>query len=98
MAKAAKTSHLLELARRGAEVRARFLAEELRLLLSAFPHLKDAFDPDELPVSFILKSGAESVVPASRARTRKPMSAAARKAVGERMRLSWSARRAAGDK
>lgn len=98
MAKAAKTSHLLELAKRGAEVRARFLAEELRLLFSAFPHLKDAFDPDELPVSFILKAGADVVAPASRARARKPMSASARKAAGERMRQYWSSRRAAGDK
>lgn len=87
--------HLLELAKRGAEVRARFLAEELKLLFSAFPHLKDAFDPDELPVPFLLKIGAERPADAP-PRKRKPMSAAARKAVGERMRRYWAARKAAG--
>ncbi len=97
MAKATTSAHLLDLAKRGAEVRARFLAEELKLLFAAFPHLADAFDPDELPISFLLKAGAERQV-GRRSRTRKPMSAAARKAVGDRMKRYWAARKAAGDK
>lgn len=97
MAKRPTSTHLLELAKRGAEVRARFLADELKLLFSAFPHLHDAFDPDELPVPFILKVGAERLAPTP-PRKRAPMSAAARKAVSERMKRSWAARRAAGDK
>lgn len=97
MAKANTPAHLLDLARRGAEVRAKFLVEELQLLFAAFPDLQDAFDPDELPVSFILKVGAEQAA-AAPARKRKPMSAAARRAVGERMKKYWAARRAAGEK
>lgn len=97
MAKATKSAHLFDLAKRGAEVRARFLADELRLLFSAFPHLKDAFNPDDLPLPFLIKAGAENESPVA-PRPRKPMSAAARKAVGERMRKYWAARKAAGDK
>lgn len=96
MAKRRTSTPLLELAKRGAEVRARFLADELKLLFSAFPHLHDAFDPDELPVPFILRVGAERPVSAS-PRKRKALSPAARKAVGEGMKR-WAARRAAGDK
>ena len=96
MAKATKSDHLLDLAKRGAEVRVRFLAEELKLLFAAFPHLSDAFNPDELPIPFILKSGAERQV-TTPTRKRPPMSAAARKAVGERMKRYWAARKAAGD-
>jgi len=50
---------------------------ELNVLLSAFPDLRDAFDADELPVSFIVTRDAR------RARTkpirRKPMSGAAKR-------------------
>lgn len=97
MAKRRASTHLLELAKRGAEVRARFLADELKLLFSAFPHLHDAFDPDELPVPFLLRVGAERPACAP-PRKRKAMSPAARRAVGERMKRYWAARRAAGNK
>jgi hypothetical protein len=33
--------------------------DELRLLTVAFPHLREAFDPGDLPVSFLLKRGAD---------------------------------------
>jgi hypothetical protein len=46
--------HILELANKGAEARFRELMQEARLLLRSFPHLRDAFDPDELPISFIV--------------------------------------------
>ena len=95
MAKAKPSAHLIELAKRGAEVRARFLVDELQLLFSAFPHLSDAVSADDLPVSFLLKAGAEQS--AATSRRRKPMSAASRKAVGERMRKYWAARRAADE-
>jgi hypothetical protein len=49
----------LEIARRNAEARFRELVDELRLLTVAFPHLREAFDPEELPVSFLLKRGAD---------------------------------------
>jgi len=48
---------ILDLARRGAEAR-RALLHEVRLLLLAFPHLRDAFDEAELPISFIVAKGS----------------------------------------
>lgn len=50
--------HILELARRGAALRLQELLNELELLVDLFPDLKDTFDPDELPVSFIMKTDA----------------------------------------
>ena len=47
----------LELARRTAEAR-RDLLHEVRLLLLAFPHLRDAFVKAELPISFIVAKGS----------------------------------------
>ena len=58
MAKRMRRGHLLELARRGAEARLHELAQEARYLIELFPHLQDSFDRDELPVSFILATGA----------------------------------------
>ena len=52
------SSHMLELAKRGAALRLRELANELDLLVRAFPDLHDAFDADELPVSFIVRRDA----------------------------------------
>ena len=49
---------MLELAKRGAEARLQDLLHEARLLVDLFPHLRDSFDPDELPVSFILARGS----------------------------------------
>ena len=77
--------HILEWAKRGAEARLRDLIQEGQLLLDLFPHLKDAFDPDELPISFIVKRDAR----------RPRMSIAARKAVSVRMKKYWAARRKA---
>ena len=53
-----RSPRILELARRGAEARLRDLVHEVRLLLLAFPHLRDAFDKDELPISFIVAKGS----------------------------------------
>jgi len=52
-----RTRPILELPRRGAEAR-RALLHEIRLLLLAFPHLRDAFDEAELPISFIIAKGS----------------------------------------
>ena len=51
--------HILELARRGADARFRGLLDELRLLTLSFPHLRDAFGRDDLPVKFILRQGQD---------------------------------------
>jgi hypothetical protein len=86
------SSHILELAKRGAALRLRELANELDVLLGAFPDLDDVFDDDELPVSFIVRRDAR------RARTdalrrQRPMSAAAKRSVSKRMKKYWTERR-----
>src|SRR5262245_10556231 len=90
------SSHMLELARRGAEARFRELLDELKSLTSAFPHLRDSFDRDELPLDFILRQGRDKArTAAPKARPQRSMSAAQRKAVSVRMRRYWAARRRA---
>ena len=89
--------HILELAKRGAEVQLRDLMQEILYLVKLFPHLGDSFNEDELPLRFII---ARDAARASKAgtdprRRRRRMSAAARKAVSERMKKYWSARRKA---
>jgi hypothetical protein len=86
-------------ARHGARSRLRELAEEAKQILTIFPDLSSSVDEDELPVNFILRRGARKQVTATGVRRRrKRMSAAQRKAVGERMRKYWAARRKAEDR
>jgi hypothetical protein len=73
-------SHILQLARRGAEARLQDLIQEAKLLLQLFPHLRDAFDKDELPMSFIMAKGSGQLTKRVGARQRRRLSAAARKA------------------
>lgn len=49
---------ILEVARHGAKARLRDLLHEVKLLLLAFPNLRDAFDKDELPITFIVAKGS----------------------------------------
>ena len=86
------SSHILELARRGAALRLHELANELDILFSAFPDLRDAFDADELQVSFIMRRDARRARAKAVTRQR-PMSAAARRAVSRRMKKYWAERR-----
>jgi hypothetical protein len=84
--------HILELAKKGAESRFRELLDEAALLLVSFPHLRDAFDEDELPISFILnRSAVRRHAVAGRGRK----TSKARKAGGERTTTNWAARRKA---
>jgi hypothetical protein len=72
--------HLFELAKRGAEVRLRELAEETRHLIGLFPHLRDTFGRDSLPLSFIIAKGAGRLKRSSaRPRRKRHMSAAPRR-------------------
>lgn len=48
-------SRLLALARRGAEAQFRDLIQEAKLLVGLFPHLRDSYDSDELPVDFLMQ-------------------------------------------
>jgi len=81
-------SHILELAKRGADHRYQELKAELALLVRQFPHLRggSAGSPSA-PVETVKR-------PIPRRRRRK-MSEAARKALGERMTKFWAARRKA---
>jgi hypothetical protein len=58
--KPTRKTDLYELAKRGAEVQLRELLHEAKLLVDLFPHLRDSFDRDELPLTFIMarSSGA----------------------------------------
>jgi len=60
--------HLYELAKRGAEVQLRELLDEAKLILSLFPHLRDSFDKDELPIKFIMARSSGAVTRTSRRR------------------------------
>ena len=67
------TPSALEDAKLKAEARFRELIDELKLLTVAFPHLNDAFDPEDLPISFLLKRGADRAArPSGRAREKAP--------------------------
>jgi hypothetical protein len=88
------SSKILELAKRGAEARLQDLIHEAEMLMGLFPHLQDAFDKDELPISFIVARGSGRLTKkTSVGRKRRRMSAAARKAVSQRMKKYWAARR-----
>ena len=83
-------------ARHGAQARLRELAEEAKQILKVFPDLSASVDQDELPLNFIVRRGAQKRAAATGVRRgRRKMTAAQRKAVGERMKKYWAARRAA---
>jgi hypothetical protein len=94
------SSHILELARKGAEARLRELVDEARMLVSSFPHLRDSFDRDELPIKFILRRGAARAAPSELPssgpkRKRRKLSAAARKAISVAQKKRWAKLRGA---
>jgi hypothetical protein len=89
------SSQILEYAKRGAEARLQDLIHEAQMLIELFPHLRDSFDKDELPISFIVARGSGRLERNPAKRRRRRMSAAARKAVSLRMKKYWAARRKA---
>jgi hypothetical protein len=74
------SSRIIDLAKRGAEARLQDLVMEAKLLVQLFPHLKDSFDKDELPISFIVKRDSARLTKGKGPRRKKGISAAARKA------------------
>jgi len=84
--------HMLDLARQGAALRFRELADELDLLLGLFPDLGQTFDPDELPISFVIKTDAERAS-ASPLPSRKVLGNAAKRRGARRMKQTWTERR-----
>ena len=87
------TPHILELAKRGAALRLEELKNEAELLLDLFPDLRDAFDADELPVSFLVKRDAQRTS-ATSVPVRDPWSAGRKKAASRRVKRQWAKRRA----
>ena len=82
------SSHILELAKRGAEHRYQELKAEIETLVKHFPHLRGQSKG-------LLSAPVETVKRAIRRRRRRKMTAAARKAISERMKKSWAKRRKA---
>jgi hypothetical protein len=76
------SSHILDMARKGAEHRYNELKAEIALLVKHFPHLAT-------------RTGGIVSQAVAAPRKRRKMSAAARKAVSERMKKYWAARRKA---
>ena len=76
--------HLLELAKRGAQAQLNDLMHEMKMLVEMFPHLKDSYDPDELPVKFLLKRGAN----------KRTLSAAARARISVAQKKRWAKQKA----
>jgi hypothetical protein len=58
--------HTLKVIKRAATFRLRQLWAELSMLMGFFPDLRDAFDPDELPLDFILKRDSQTDPSATR--------------------------------
>lgn len=54
------STQTLQLTRRAAALTVRQMIDEFHMLMSSFPNLRDAFDPDGLPVEFILKRDSQS--------------------------------------
>ena len=52
--------HTLQVVKRAAALRLRRLWDKLAILTASFPDLRDAFDPDELPLEFILKRDSQT--------------------------------------
>jgi len=93
------TAQFLELAKRGAEHRYRELQEELAALVRHFPHLRGTVTTRRgrpaRQLGGTVPGPAASASDASPKRGRRTMSAAARRAVSERMKKYWAARRKA---
>ena len=87
------SSNILALAKRGAEARLEDLKQEIKLLVDLFPHLRDSFNKDDMPLSFIMAKDSGRLTRKKRVRRRQGMSPAARKAVSARMKKYWAAKR-----
>jgi hypothetical protein len=59
------------LTKRGAEARLRDLMFELKLLVELFPHLRDSYDADELPIAFIVAKGSGQLKKKTRRKAKK---------------------------
>jgi len=83
------SSPIMQLTRRRVAFGLRQLMDEFRLLTASLPDLHDAFDPDDLPLAFILRR--DSRLTANSAETSKPFSPRPNHPVRRRTRLSRTA-------
>jgi hypothetical protein len=74
------------------------LLDELKFLTLSFPHLRDAVDRDDLPVKFLLRRGEEKAGDIQAARSRRTMSAKARKAISDAQKARWARAKAGAKK
>lgn len=88
------SSHILELAKRGADARFRELLDELNMLTLSFPHLRDAVDRDDLPVTFILRRGRDKADRAGASRKKGKISAKGRAAISSAQKKRWAKQKA----
>jgi len=88
------SSHILELARKGAEHRYAELKSEMAALVKSFPGVAARTSRQASRTVSSVRSVIAAEAPKARRRARK-MSAAARKAVSLRMKKYWAARRKA---
>ena len=94
MARGLSVGDLHKLARVGAAARLGELEREIAALRKAFPGLKAQAGEPTPPVSGAAPAASPTLTSrASKRGRRKPMSAAERKAVSERMKRYWAARR-----
>jgi hypothetical protein len=84
-----QNTHLYELAKRGAEVQLRELVHEAKRLIGLFPHLRDAVDQEELPLTFIMARGSGAVTKKT-PRRRRRMSAEARAKISAAQKARWA--------
>jgi hypothetical protein len=87
------TSHILEMARKGAEHRHEELKAEIAALIKTFPHLREG--KVSIRKTADVKLGKELAAGAPSVQKRPTWSAAAKKAVSLRMKKYWAAKRAA---
>jgi hypothetical protein len=88
-----------EYARGGAELRVTELNEELQAIYAAFPDLAGQRGPARAASRESYTDDGQTIAPGETVtpkRRRRKMTAAERKAVGERMRKYWAARKAQG--
>jgi hypothetical protein len=85
-------SHILEMARKGAEHKYEELKAEIALLVKRFPHVAEQAGTQVSKAVVRGQTAVEAETSKVRRRARK-MSAAARKAISARMKKYWAARR-----
>jgi hypothetical protein len=85
-------SHILEMARKGAEHRREELKAEIAALIKTFPHLREG--QASIRKTAGVKPGKELAPEVPSVQKRPKWSAAAKKAVSLRMKKYWAAKRA----